>query len=109
MAEQDFKFTINGRDFALGLYEDSPEKHPGILTPALLEKTGDGWKRIEVYDTLWEDIQNDVSPSLMANLIVKRFNTTLSELDVGPLTWNQKLAAILFLQTSIVNGQIVIT
>jgi len=104
-----FEFELNNNSYFIGLFSIENPEHPGILYPALLRKEAAGWVEIDKRQALWNDIQEDVTPGLMATHIIKDFNVTL-EAEVGtPMTWNQKLAAIFRLRLALVNNQLEIT
>ena len=108
-AKYKFDFTIGANDFSIGLYALNVAPHEEILTPVMLLKNGAAWDEIFRYDTLWNDIQEDIDPETMAGYIVSAANKALEKYsEGGEMTWNQKLGAIFQLRMALVNEQIII-
>ena len=65
-------------------------------TPSLLHKEAGVWVEVDKRDGMWKDIQEDIDPVTMINLIVSDFNQTIITISGGTptLTWNQKLAKL---------------
>jgi len=96
MAMTEFFFTIKGIEFKMGLYPTKISNYPDIYYPALSQKVNGGWVEIDVRQEIWKDLQEDMEPSFMMNLILEDFNKTIKQTTGGTqeMTWIQKLARI---------------
>jgi len=91
-----YAFTINNHEFYTGLFSINNPSFPDIYYPSLLHKEAGVWVEVDKRDGLWKDIQEDIDPLTMINLIVNDFNVTIKTISGGTptLTWNQKLAKL---------------
>lgn len=103
----EFSFTIKGIDFKVGLYPTDKIGFPDIYYPALYQKVGTEWIQVDRRDEMWKDIQEDMSPSFMAQLILDDFNKTIKQITGGTqaMTWIQQLAKI-FQENLVVSNSI---
>ena len=108
-AKYKFDFTIGANDFSIGLYTLHEAPHEEILTPVMLLKNGAAWDEVSRYDTLWTDLQEELSEEYLANSMIKKFNKDLEKYSAGgEMSFNQKLGAIFLLRMVLVDEQIVI-
>lgn len=77
-----FHFTVDGTEFFTGLFNINNPDFPNIVYASLLAKEDGVWVEIDKRDPMWDDQQEDITPELMASLIIKDFNITLANYGV---------------------------
>jgi len=101
-----FQFEVRNATLYIGLFNLHPEREDETLTPLLLERiSGNDWKEVDRYDTLWDDVQTEIypDPEKAAQSILNNFNKTIETISGGvAMTWNQKLAGIFRLRLELV-------
>jgi len=100
--------NVNNNIICIGFLDKSDPKNPDVLQPALLKQNGKDWDIVKLYDTLPSNIQEDVSPGMIATLIINDFNKEISKLSGGSLTWSQQLILIFQTRLAMVNNQFIL-
>ena len=101
------EFVINGERFAIGFEETTT--HPGIFFPYLAVKNGTSWDIIRRRDPMWSDIQEDITPEKMADLIVSDFNQVIAERSGQPVSWIDRLKLIFDTRLAVEMHRLVLT
>lgn len=102
------EFQIGGEQFAIALVYQDKVKWPEAVTPTLYVETGGNTEKLIAYDTLWDDLKEELGEEYIANSIVSRFGKELEKRGGTAMTFNQKLAAIFQLRLAVVNGKLIL-
>lgn len=110
-----FHFNKDGRSLFIGMFSINNPSFPDIYFVALLADNGSKWVNLDERQPMWADQQEDFTPQLIADLIIRDFNKTLARdindllagKNIAPLTWNEQLALIIHLNMALKNGQVI--